>query len=156
MQSKPCCDPRDHPVPSDASTTSIYNLLNENSAGCGKVTGEDSMLATEIIPADTFAKFMAANVETMNANNIGTDLFNFYKSTNVAMRLYARDRIAVKCTAGCSTTKEFGFEASANVMFATMTAIWSSLKTLINIAGWGSLVCFLVLLYIIWLKSRAT
>jgi len=34
------------------------------------------------------------------------------------MKLWARDRITVKCTAGCSTNKEFGFEADANTMFA--------------------------------------
>jgi hypothetical protein len=27
MQSKPCCDPNDHPVPGDATTNTIYNLL---------------------------------------------------------------------------------------------------------------------------------
>jgi hypothetical protein len=61
----------------------IYNLLKEDSVGCGTVTGADTGLANEITPSDSFKKFMEANTETMTETNIGTDLFAFYKSTNI-------------------------------------------------------------------------
>ena len=123
MQSKPCCDANSHPVPGDAATNTIYTLLKEDNAGCGTVTGVDTNLAVEVVTSDTFAKFMASNEETMTAPNLGTQLFNFYKTTNVLMHLYARDRIVDKCTAGCSTSKEFSFTTSATPLFATMTSI---------------------------------
>ena len=46
MQDKPCVDPNAHPLPSDASTNTIYNLLKEDMAGCGTVLGVDSGLST--------------------------------------------------------------------------------------------------------------
>jgi hypothetical protein len=94
----------------------------------------------------------------MTSANIGTDLFNFYGSaaSTVPLNLYSRDRITVKCTAGCSTSKEFGFEVTANALFTSMASVWADLKLLCYIAGIGAGVSLLVLAYIIYLKRRAT
>jgi hypothetical protein len=157
MEGKPCCDPKNNPVPGDASTNTIYNLLNEDNAGCGTVTGEDTGLST-LVDTDSWALFVAGNAETMTSANIGTDLFNFYGSaaSTVPLNLYSRDRITVKCTAGCSTSKEFGFEVTANALFTSMASVWADLKLLCYIAGIGAGVSLLVLAYIIYLKRRAT
>jgi hypothetical protein len=156
MQGTPCIDPNNHPVPGDATNT-IWKLLKQDGAGCGTVTGTDTNLAKEILPQDTFAKFILANSDTMTEPNIGTDLFNFYQTSNTPMRLYARDRITVKCsTAACSVNKEFGMTAAADVMFATYNSIWGTLWVLCLVALICTVLALLVLVYVIFLKSRAT
>ncbi len=82
MQDKPCCDPNSHPVPGDAATTTIYNILKDYVAGCGVVTGVDTNLA-DLVDTDTWAKFLLSNTETMTAEKVGTALFAFYQTTNV-------------------------------------------------------------------------
>jgi len=39
MSGQPCLDPKNHPVPNDAATETIYKLLKEDSVGCAKITG---------------------------------------------------------------------------------------------------------------------
>ena len=73
MEGKPCCDPKNHPVPGDSKET-IYKLLKEDNAGCGTVTGEDKNLA-KLIDADSYVRFMLTNPETMTLDKIGTDLY---------------------------------------------------------------------------------
>ena len=100
MQDKPCVDPNAHPLPSDASTNTIYNLLKEDMAGCGTVLGVDSGLSTQV-DSDTFLSFIASNTATVSANTVGTKLFDFYKASNVPMKLFTRNKITVKCTSAC-------------------------------------------------------
>lgn len=116
MSGQPCLDPKNHPVPTDAATETIYKLLNEDSVGCAKITGQDTGLAKKV-DFNSWTLFMKSNTETMNANTLGTNLFAFYTKSTITMDLYARDRIAVKCTTGCATNKEFHFGTSAAALF---------------------------------------
>ena len=91
----------------------------------------------------------------MTAANIGTDLFDYYKKSNTVMKLWARDKIEVKCTAGCAVHKNFNFKTNADALLLAFTDIYDTTKTLCYIAGIGSLVCLHAIFYIIYIKKKA-
>ena len=71
------------------------------------------------------------------------------------MKLYGRNKIMIKCTADCAVFNgDYSFVADADALFKAMNDAWGYLKVLCYIAGIGSFIALVALIYFMYVYSK--
>ena len=152
-----CLDGKKHPKPVGFSTTSLYVLLNQDYSGCGVVTGGTDNAMSKLAGETKVQAFFTDNKNVLSEVNLGSDFFNLYTTMpNGKMYLYGRNKIMIDCDTSCNVYRDFKFAESSVGLINAINNLWDKVKKLSYVGGILSAVGLALLIYVIFMRNRAT
>ena len=96
---------------------------------------------------------MTDNVDKWDISTVGNPLYADLLTSTENVYLNARYKVATKCSTVC---RNFRFGTDLPSLSAGFTSIYQSIRNLAWTGGLGALVCILAMIYVIYMKSKAT
>ena len=100
---------------------------------------------------------MADNAKIFNQISLGADFFNFYSDSaqsGLAVKLYGRYRITLKCNADCYAFDSFQIADKVELLLGKMKAAWGHLFWLF-VTMWTLVVIVLIVFFAILAQGHA-